>query len=147
MRKSRFETRGYDLPPGEEIFINGELLMGWLESMRKWFVPVAFPFVLLFSYAYRVVQALLYGLFALMFAQTLNPRLTYSAGISIAIVAVTPVILLKTLFWIVGNPIPTWIWWMACLAVAMGYIWFGVSANAEKVPKITPGSPPELPPQ
>lgn len=125
------ETRIYDLSNTRAFYIDRDILTKWLEIARRWLAVAAYPLLVLFSYVYRIVQALLYAAIGLLFARMTRATLTYQALVRLAIVATTPVIILDTIVLLAGLSIPYW--WPICFVIAMGYLYFGVKASAEPV--------------
>lgn len=128
-KKNDFETRSFDLSKIEEFELKPELIYGWLAMIKRLFVFVAYPICLAFSLSFRILQSLLYGAIALLFASMLKTELPYPAGVRLAVVALTPVLLLDTLFSLTGLSIP--FWWLLGIGIALGYLFFGVKAAAE----------------
>jgi hypothetical protein len=87
---------------------------------------VIFPFALLGSYVFRIAQALIYGAIGMLFALMHKSKMPYITVIRIAVVAVTPPIILRTLQNVFGVAIPlAGLWYFL---IAMGYLFFGVRA-------------------
>jgi Protein of unknown function (DUF1189) len=121
-------SRAYNLKDIPQLVVDRARLYDWLEIFRVWFVPLASVFVVAFMYAYRIGQALLYGLAGRIFARTLRVQLDYAALLRVAIVALTPAILLDMLLGLFGIAVPGPI----SLAVAIAYLYFGIKANANR---------------
>ena len=130
------ETRIYDLTAIEELTIDRDGVAGWVEMFRKYFAFVAYPFALAGTFAYRVLQMLLYAAIGLLFVKMLKAELDYLTLLRLASVAITPVIILNTLRTLTGYHVPA----LGALsfAVAMGYLFFAVKVNAEPE---RPGAP------
>ena len=142
-QKSTMETRTYDLSGIKEFTIDRTRIEGWLQLARTWLVTLLFPFVLLFSYCYRLFQVFVYGLIGLIIAKLLKTPLAYMASVRLAIVAITPMLILDTILSLVKFHVPAW--WLLGFAIAMGYLFFGVKASAVPQPSVEPFTPP--PPQ
>ena len=104
-----------------------------MDTLSDLLAPLAFPFAVLGSFIYRVLQALLYGLIGLLFANSLKAKLDYSATLRLAVVAVTPAIWLATLLELTGESLPYF--WILSFVLAMAYLFYGVKANTE--PEVT----------
>lgn len=129
VRKSALETRTIDLSQIEQFSIDGEFINGWLEFAENWFVLLLYPILLLGSYVYRIVQVLIYGAIGLLFARGQNVSLGYAALVRLAVIAITPVVIVDTLLGLLSVQIP--VWWLICLLAALGYLYFAIMANAE----------------
>ena len=132
------ETRVYDLSGIKNFTIDRARVAGWLEAARVWLVPLLFPFILLALYCFRLFQAFVYGLIGLIFAKLLHVRLGLMASVALAIIAITPLLVLDTIFGVAKFQPP--VWWLFGFIIAMCYLFFGVRANAAAPPPAqTPG--------
>lgn len=139
MRNQR-EVRTYDLSQVESFSMDSARVRGWLDSARFVVAPLFYGFVLLFSFLYRVVQVALYAAVGIAFARSLNAALEYPALMRLAAVAVTPAMILNEAVDLTQLRIPMWS--LLCLAMAMGYLYFGVkSAVSPAAPGWTPPAP------
>ncbi len=135
------ETRVYDLSGVKEFSVDRARVEGWLQLVQKWLVVILFPFTVFFAFCYRVMQAFIYGLIGLIFAKILHAPLGYMASVRLAIIAVTPVLILNTVVTLSKVRIPAW--WLIGFLIAMGYLFFGVkAATAAPEPGGSPASQP-----
>jgi hypothetical protein len=79
------------------------------------------------------VQTFIYGLIGLIIAKLLHVPLAYMASVRLAIIAVTPGLILDTLFPLVKLRPPAW--WLLGFAIAMGYLFFGIKAATAAPPQ------------
>ncbi len=128
VKKSAAETRVYDLSAVKQFSVDRERIGRWLQIGKKWLIPLVFPFAVLFSYVYRIVQALIYGLIGLLFATISKAALGYQPSVRLAVIAITPVLVLDTIFDVAKVHVPFWS--VIGFCVAMAYLFFGVKANA-----------------
>jgi hypothetical protein len=126
--QSKNETRIYDLSSIKNFHLDRERVRGWVGIFSNWFAIMIYPFIVSFSLCYRMIQALLYGGIGLAFANNLRAPINYQASVRLAVMAVTPVVLLDTLLTMLKVHVP--FWWFICFLIAMGYLYFGVRANA-----------------
>jgi len=126
MKKSNVENRTYDLSQVKSFAINSEQITGWLQVGKKYLAVAIYPFALLGSYMYRIVQVLIYAAIGLLFASLWNTKLSYAALIRLAVVAVTPCIIVGTVLGLVGTSIPAFLY----LVAALTYLFFAVKSNA-----------------
>jgi hypothetical protein len=139
VRKSTRETRTFDLSGIRHFRLGPDLIYRWLAIAAKWLIIALFPILVLGSFAYRIVQALIYGLIGILFGKITKAFLDYRALIRLSIVAVTPAIILDTLRNVARVPVPRW--WLACFLITMVLLFFGVWANArESAPSSTDAS-------
>jgi hypothetical protein len=136
------QTRIQDLTNVKEFSMTRDDAARWLRVFGQWLAVVFYPFALLFSFLYRIVQALVYAAIGTLFAQTAGVSLEYGVLLRLAAVAVTPAVLVDTLRDLAGVPIPYW--WLLCFVIAMFYLHFAVRAMAEAPPSAesTPSPPP-----
>ncbi|MEK6236753.1 MAG: DUF1189 domain-containing protein, partial [Planctomycetales bacterium] len=77
----------------------------------------------------RFMQMLLLAAVGAVIASTSRIPLSFAGALRIAVMGLTPVILLTTVYDLV---MPShsfwWIWWMACMAIAVACTSFGVLA-------------------
>lgn len=137
MRKNATETRIFDLSQIDDLVIDRTRIYNWLETLKKWVAIFLYPFVLILSFAYRTMQVLLYAAIGILLAKNLEADLRYRSLVSLSIIAITPVVVLNTVYNYVDVKIP--LWWFICFLIAMGYLYFGIKANAEK--EITTSNP------
>ena len=131
MRKSQVQTQTFDLKEIENFVLNSELIMGWLRTIKKIFAIGIYPFLLLVSYPWTIILALIFAAIGLFFAYLCKTKLSYDALLRLTIVAITPYIIIKTILGAVGAPLPC----LLNLAVALGYLFFAVYAASEALPE------------
>jgi hypothetical protein len=143
---SATETRTYSLEKIDELTIDSDFLDRWLRTGARFLAVVAFPFVVLVSFCFRVIQALLYGVVGLAFSKVRGITLPFATLCNLAIVALTPVIVIQMVIDLTGADVP--VPRVAFLAIALGYLFFGIKACTEPaakeplVPEQVGGPPP-----
>ncbi len=133
-QQNRNETRMYDLSQVRSFSLNRQDFEAWAIWCRRWFGVLFYLIVLPSEYIYRILQSLLYAAIGLAFSKSLKVSLAYSAVLRMAVIALTPVILIQTVLSYIGINVPGLA--LLSLALALGYLYFGIKANAE---------PPETP--
>ncbi len=128
-RQSKFETRTFELSGVENFALDSDRIMSWLHIARKFFAITIYPFALLGSYVYRIVQALIYAAIGLLFASWCKVSLSYAALLRLVIVAVTPCIIVSTVLGLADVHLRYA--WLIYLLIALGYLFFGVKAVSE----------------
>ena len=124
-----------DSPPEtltqEDLFI----FTGWIHWLVNTFL---YPIVLLISYIYRILQSLVYAfVVSLLTKDSKVEGLPYITLFNLAIIALTPAIVLDTVHMLMGSPLPEWFWWPACVVLSLGYLRFGTRvAIASKPPEV-----------
>jgi len=120
IRVYRFNTIG-------DFAVDQARIQRWLAWLANWLGFILFPFTLAGSYLYRVIQILIYALIGLLFARILQVQLSYPAAVSVAILSITPPVLLSTAVQLSQATIPfPWVFWFL---MAMSYLFFGVYSN------------------
>ena len=132
------ETRIYDLSKIDDFTLDRDRVNRWVQVFRKYFVLLAYPIALAASFAYRVLQMLLYAAIGMLFVKMLKVPLDYLTVLRLASVSITPVIILSTLQMLAGLHVPAY--WLLCFVIAMGYLFFAVKSNALPAPPEAPAS-------
>jgi len=130
VRKDETETRSLPLSDLGDITITQKLMYNWLEMFNNLFVVVLFPFVLLLSFVFHGIQALLLALLGGSFAKYFDVTLDFRALIRISVVAFTPAIMLEAAHAVLDIPYPysTFISFL----IAAGYLFYAVGCNSKK---------------
>jgi len=123
-QKSEVETQIFDLSKIEHFVLDSERITSWLQIGRKFLAVVIYPFALLGSYVYRIVQALIYAAIGLLFASFCKTTLSYAALIRLAVVAVTPCIIVGTILGLTDASMPAFLYPVAALV----YLFFAVKS-------------------
>ena len=130
VRPSRGERRVWTLTPGADMEVTPEEAGAFVSSLAFWVSPVAYISAVVGSVAFRMIQALLYCAIAMAYASAHRAKLEYANSVRLAVVAVTPVVVIRTLVWF-GPWEPAWYWrWPAALLITLAYIRFGIRAAA-----------------
>ncbi len=124
IKKSKFENRTYDLSNVKAFALDSEQITGWLHIGRKFLAVVIYPFALLGSYVYRIVQVLIYAAIGLLFASFCKTTLSYAALTRLAVVAVSPCIIVGTILGLADTSIPYFLY----LVAALVYLFFAVKS-------------------
>lgn len=128
-KKSDTETRILDLSAVQNFYLDGPLVEKWMRLLGTWGVVLLYPVLVIGSFLFRIVQALFYSLFGLVIAKRLHCRLSYGSILRIAVVAITPAVVLKTLLEMAG--LSSRFLWLIYFCIAIGYLAFGIASNAD----------------
>jgi hypothetical protein len=128
-RVSPVDTRNIDLGQIEKFSLDQAKINGWLSLMAAYLALAVYPFMVLGSYLFRIVQALVYAAIGLLLAFLCKGQISYLALIRLAVVAVTPSIIVRTLIGITQIQVPYA--GLLFFALAMAYLFFGVKAVFE----------------
>lgn len=121
-QKSKFETRSYNLSNIKKFTLDQNKIKQWLNIIKKLLVPILFPLVILGSFAFRIIQLLIYAAIGMLFASWCKFKGTYQSLLRLAVVAVTPAIIIKTVLGMASIKLPlAGLWYFLC---AMTYLFF-----------------------
>jgi hypothetical protein len=141
-KKSRLETRTYNLSAVKHFAIDQTRARRWVYLFLTWIVVLTAPLVIALSYGFRIGQALIYAALGMVFANSFHVQLTYSTLLRIACVALTPVVIFTTVTALLPmfRAFPWLGGWLIHLVIAVLYIRFAVKACAAE-PVESPSAP------
>jgi len=128
VRKEGMKTATFPLSGIDDLLINRGLLYDFMDFLDEWFAVMIYPVALLVSFLYHIIEVLAYAALGLLFARTLHVSLSYRALIRLAVVSISPTLLLGSLLLIVNIVIPSW--WLISFWGSLGYLFFAVKANS-----------------
>ena len=137
VRKDKSEIRTFELSGIESLTINQSVAYDWIETFLDYFVFVLYPFYLLFAFLFRGVQALIFALMGVALSARLKSDMKLSSLMSLAMVSMTPSIMLDAAYNYVDISIPSW--WLADFLIALGYFFFALRAALERHSSEDPG--------
>ena len=140
-RPNRNERRVFKLTSEADMELTGDKIAAFLHSLQFWMPPLAYLLGLLGSLAFRAVQACLYAAFTQMYAQKRNVTLDFPSALRLSVVAVTPVIVIRTLVWFFAHEPTRYIRWPAALLITVLYLRFAVGALSEESSATSPAAP------
>ena len=105
-------------------------IRSFIGSMPYWVPPMAYVACLIGSLMFRFVQTCIYGALARMFAKGKGVTLDFQTAMRIASVAVTPVIVLRTLIWFFPGEPYWYLRWPIAIVITLLYLRFAVAALA-----------------
>lgn len=120
-------NRSFNLDDLEGVSIDKESLGGWIDGGITWTRTLAYPLLVINSWSYRFFQALLFGVVGLIIANSIQAKLPYAAVVRLSIIALTPVILIRTLLNFFGITVP--FWWLLAFAITVIYLYQAIKAN------------------
>jgi len=125
-KRSEIETKSFSLRNIEHFTLDQQGVSAWLTLFRNYSAVVFFPFAVIGSFAFRIVQVLLYAVIGLLFAKLCGTSKSYQTLLRLSVMAVTPVIIAKTILQIASVKIP--LQGLLFFIVAMVYLFLGVKA-------------------
>ncbi len=120
-------TRTLELSEIGDMTIDKAVVYDWIEAFTEWFAILLYPFAVLFSFAFRSIQAALYALVGVMFSRIVKAGLDYAVMIRLTLISLTPVLILNTLVIFFRIPIPSS--WLVNALIATGYIIFAIRSS------------------
>lgn len=143
-RRSALETRSFEIAEVATLFERGDgpiekgELRTLVSAMARW-VPLAmYPFAVLGELAYRVIAALVLAVAGLALGRTLGAGLDYGRLFVVSLVVLVPVVLVESLLYALGRPVPTWLGAAASVALLV----LALRAIAAPGSDARPGLPP-----
>jgi hypothetical protein len=135
MRKSASEIQVQDLSQVKGVHqLNGNDVQGWLNTGVGAWWPVGYPAMTILSLLWRIFLTLIFATIGLAFASGMRAPLTYAALLRLSAVAMTPVVLLDTLFLMVPSLDVGCFWTIAGAVIDLLMLFLAVRANAPKTP-------------
>lgn len=126
--KSEVETRTFSFQEIDNFTFEPAMITHWLDVIKKFMAPAFYPVAVLGCFIGRLIQVLVYAAIGLLFASWCKSSRTYVELVRLAIVAVTPPIVIKTLFGLFDISLPAAGLWY--FLIAMGYLYYGIKASS-----------------
>lgn len=130
VRKNEMETRTFSLAQIGDLTVDQALIWKILTNIKMIIFPLLYPLCIIGSFIFRIIQALIYGSIGMLFALIFHYKAPFDSFLRLAVVAITPAIIIKTLvnLFEIGIPVPSLLYFL----IAMGYLFFGVMAASQK---------------
>ncbi len=126
-KKSEQETRIYQLDQINESFtLDADMINDWMVTINRLFWPILYPLLLLVTFLFRIFAVLIYAGLVMAFAAGFGSELTYAGAMRIAAIALTPVVVVRTVLWTTGASLPFDP--LIFFLVVVAYLLFGTSA-------------------
>ncbi len=120
----------YDLSTVKDFKLDKALVYKILDMFDKFFAVAFYPIAVLSSFIYRIIQALIYALIGILIARYMKVELDYQALVRLAVISITPVIILSTILSVTGVKVP--LMGTICFVIAMAYMCFGIKQRQRK---------------
>lgn len=130
-KKNEFETRSFELSEIGDYVLDQETLYHWSNFIKSYLSVIIYPFALISSFIFRVIQVLIYAAIGMLFVLICKTQLEYSQLLRLSVVAVTPCIIINTVLWLssVNLPMSGLIYFM----LTMLYLFVGVKTVAAEM--------------
>jgi hypothetical protein len=123
------EARKFDLSEIDHLVIDRSALYGFLDTLDDWFAVFIYPFAVLFSLFFRILEVLILALIGIVFTKTLMPAaLDYRALIRLSAVAITPAVVCGAIFALAD--VRVLYWPLMGIVISGGYLFYAVRANS-----------------
>jgi hypothetical protein len=133
-RRSDIETRIFSLKNVDNLIVDQHVVATWAEIVRSYAALVAFPFFVILSFLYRIVQALINAAIGLLLARWCKTSLSYQALLRLAVIAITPGIIVSTVLALLDIQIPFAGFFY--FIVALAYLFLGIKAVSSEVKQV-----------
>lgn len=124
------DSRTFDLAGIKHLIVNRRVLYDWMDDFQEWFPFLFYPFALFFSLLYHLVEVVFYAAIGFIFARSLQTQLRFRALIRLAVIAITPSVVLGLFLALTGLRFPYW--WYVSLMISTAYVYFAVRSNSGK---------------
>ena len=132
--RSRGERRTYSLGGAAELQLTPQKVIEWLEGATLWLPLICYAGGVVGALIFRIVQAFIYGWIGRIFVRQFTSPLDNRSVVRLAAVAVTPVVVLRTLIWF-GPSEPAWfIRWPIAIAITLLYLRFAIRSTTPAEP-------------
>jgi Protein of unknown function (DUF1189) len=135
VRTDGTDTRTFDLSDIKSLVVDRRVIYDWIDSFQDWSPFVFYPLALFFSFLYHIIEVTFYTAFGLIFARSLQTHLRFRTVVRLAVMAVTPSVVLGMFFAVTGLSIPYW--WYISLMISTVYVYFAVRANSGREAPLT----------
>jgi Protein of unknown function (DUF1189) len=134
IKKSDVETRIFSLKKIELFVLDKQKVSSWLKMFRNYGALILFPFFVIVSFVFRILQLLIYAVIGLLFTKICKTKHSYQTLLRLSVMAITPAIIISTVVEIAAIKIP--LQSLLYFIAAMGYLFFGVKvvSHKEKAP-------------
>ena len=105
-KQSEIETRAYDLSKIKSFTVNKEAMERWRKIISRFTLPILLVSLFPYFVVVKLIQILLFSLMALVMNTATRANLKYENLFNISLFALTPPVLLATIFTLVGLKIP-----------------------------------------
>jgi hypothetical protein len=134
------ERRVWPLTRSADMDVTPADVLAFLSSLQFWLPPIGYLACVIGSLMFRTAQACLYAAVAQMWASHFGVTMDYRAAMRVATVAVTPVIVARTLLWLIPYEPGWYVRWPAAIVVTILYLRFAVQANASEAAAVAPAA-------
>lgn len=129
VKKSANEARVFNLSNVKDVKIDALRVKQFIARMTQWIIYIFFPVLVIVTFIYRILQALLYGAFGMVAAKVLKVNIIFQQSMRLAVIAMTPAIIISTILFMLGYSFAYE--YAMYFVMSMSYLIFGIQANKE----------------
>ena len=135
IRQRSGETRMYDLSKSraKPFVLSPDRIEKALRPLKYWALGALYLSIFIASFLKRLIQAFFIALLGLVLASLMKLELDLGALLSLAIVSMTPAMVLETLLGLAGKPV--YVIWLLGTALILGYFLFALNAASDQAPE------------
>lgn len=130
IRISPEATHTMDLIHVEDMTVDRRTLYEWIASFRDTLPFVLYPLFLLFTFCYRLFYVSSLSVIGLAINRWIETGLPLKSVVRLSVIALTPSIIIETITTLFRVQLIGW--WVAGIAISVGYLVFGIRANADR---------------
>lgn len=129
MQQNPDEIRIHKVPADLTMIVDPSAINAFFANMLNYAWIFIFITILFFGYLWSLIKALIYGLLGLIFANMDKVALKYANILQIAIVAMTPSIVINLILKAISVELPALK--LLSFILTIFYLWYGIAANKE----------------
>jgi len=133
----------YDEMSITDLTITRDQVKDFFQGARQWFSFIIFAVMVPSAFIFLAIQAVIYAAIGMIFSNIAKANLTYGELMRLTAIALTPVLVLDTGLKLANMHLAFWP--LLSFVIALGYLFFGVKANAEKASPAAQEIPPSAP--
>ncbi|MDA8432441.1 MAG: DUF1189 family protein, partial [Nitrospiraceae bacterium] len=126
VRGEHGEVRHFDLAGIDGFHADSRLFFEWLDDFEDSFAAVFYPFAVLLSFIFRVLEVAVLAAVGGIFTRSRSVPLSYGALARLSSIAMTPAMVVGAVFTLAGAAIP--FWWIAGVPISFSYLYYGIKA-------------------
>ena len=130
----RNQRRVWKLAPGMNLELTSADVQRYLARVPYLAAPLVYAGALAGSFLFRTIQILVYGSIGMFFARRYKSAIDYRTAVRLSAVAITPVVILRTLIWFMPTEPGWYVRWPVAFVITVLLIRFAVRAAAEPEP-------------
>ncbi len=131
VRRSLREVRTYEFSSVKDAVYDRAMVEKWVDRIEHWTPRLLYPALFLLSFLKRFIQALLVALIGILICHALEAKLNFAALFTLAIVSMTPSMVLGAALSAAGAQFP--LQWLLLGLIGFGTFLFAINSATETV--------------